>query len=167
MAPRIETVSLTDIMKLFGVSDETIRLWRADGMPHRVVNGHPRFKPAECVAWRRERDREEQRRKDAEGEGIEDAQRRKAQADADLAEIKRDQLRGRLTDNDATLRLIDRICHSVRARVLSVRGRWAPRVVGLPTMAEATKVLDELAADILKALNEGADDLDEPEEEVA
>jgi phage terminase Nu1 subunit (DNA packaging protein) len=163
MAPKVELVGLPEIMKLFDVSDVTIDNWRADGMPHQKVNGRLRFKPHECVAWRRAKDREEQRKKDSDAEGVEASLRRKAAADADLAELKRDQMRGELVPVADYRREVERLCSMVRARVLSVRGRWAPRVIGLSGMAEATAVLDELAADVLKSLEEGGDELESEE----
>lgn len=58
MPPRAKTVSLEEIADAFGVTTESIRLWRKDGMPSRQEGGRPRFVLRECIEWRREADRQ-------------------------------------------------------------------------------------------------------------
>jgi phage terminase Nu1 subunit (DNA packaging protein) len=125
MAPKVETVSLTEIAAVFDVDPDTIGNWRDAGMPNRVTNGRPRFKLTECVLWRREQDKRDQKRKDTDSEGIDASLKRKAAADADLAEIKRDQMRGELVAVAEVRREMETLCRLVRARVLgcAVGGR--------------------------------------------
>jgi phage terminase Nu1 subunit (DNA packaging protein) len=157
MAPRIETVSLTEIAELFGVDTDTIHLWRKKGMPHRQKSGRPRFEVAVCVQWRRAQDKRDQREATSPDEAKE--RTRKLSADADLAELKVRQRLGELVPIVDVERQTDRLVSIIRARVLSIRGRWAPRVIGLATMAQASTTLDGLTADILASLAEGADEL--------
>jgi phage terminase Nu1 subunit (DNA packaging protein) len=166
VAPKIETVSLSEIANLFGVDTDTIHLWRQKGMPHRVSSNRPRFEVAPCVQWRRAQDKRDQRESVSPVEAIERV--RKLSADADLAELKLRERLGELVPTEDVERQTDRMVSVIRARVLSVRGRWAPRVIGLSTMAQATSTLDGLTSDILAALAEGADEVeasDEPETE--
>lgn len=162
MARERVRVSQKELAALFGVSTETIRLWGKQGMP----SYRDGYTPAECVQWRREQDKADAAAR--ERPDLQEEQARKMRADADLSELKRDQMRGDLVPASDVEQRQERLCAYVRARVLSVRGKWAPKVMGLGTMAEATAVLDALANDILAALREQADELDEPEtEEVA
>ena len=158
MPPKAETVSLTEIADAFGVEMESIRLWRTKGMPHRMVSGRPRFVIGECIRWRREQDRRETRESTSPDEAAE--RTRKLAADADFAELRVKQKRGELVPAVDVERHVERLISTVRSRVLAVRSRWAPRVIGLPDMAAATVTLDELALDILSALSDGADDIE-------
>jgi phage terminase Nu1 subunit (DNA packaging protein) len=158
MAPKIATVSLAEISDLFGVDTDTVHLWRQKGMPHRVASGRPRFEVAACVQWRRTQDKREHRESTSPDEAKE--RTRKLSADADLAELKLRERRGELVPTEDVERQTDRMVSVIRARVLSIRGRWAPRVIGLATMAEATRTLDGLVADVLAALAEGAEEIE-------
>lgn len=157
MPPKADTVSLTEIADVFGVDLESIRLWRTKGMPHRLVSNRPRFVVAECVRWRREQDKKESRETASPDEAKE--RTRKLAADADMAELRLRQKRGELVAVAEVERTVDRLVSTVRARVLAIRGRWAPRMIALPDMPAATATLDELAMDILSALTDGADDV--------
>lgn len=151
-----------ELARLFKKSRETIRLWEKAGMPSRKGG----FVLADCIEWREEMIRQESLQPEEVDEAKERA--RKMKADADFSELKVQQMRGELMPATQVEADMERLCAMVRARVLSVRGRWAPKVIRLDSMAEATAVLDALAADVLDALRDGADDLDEePEAEEA
>jgi phage terminase Nu1 subunit (DNA packaging protein) len=162
MAPKIDTVSLSEIAAVFDVDTDTIGLWRQAGMPQRKISGRPRFEVAACVQWRREKDKKDARDTTAPDEGKQRA--RKIAADADLAELKVRERRGQLVQVDEAERQVGRVVTTIRARVLAIRGRWAPRILGLETMAQATSTLDAIATDILATLSESADEIleDEP-----
>lgn len=163
MARERVRVTQKALAALFGVTTETIRLWGKQGMP----SYRDGYTPAECVQWRREQDKADASARERPDFDVEQA--RKMRADADLAELKRDQMRGDLVPAVDVERRMERLCAYLRVRVLGIRGKWAPKVLGLGTMAEATTTLDALASDVLAALREGADELDddEPTEEVA
>src|SRR5262245_54245607 len=97
---RAKTVSLTEIAEMFGVTAETIRRWRKGGMPTRAVTGEHagelRFVVAECVAWRRERDREDAQTPDAEA--VRKDRARLVRAEADLKELELQQRAGKLME---------------------------------------------------------------------
>lgn len=162
MARQRVRVAQKDLAALFGVTPETIRLWGKQGMP----SYRDGYTPAECVQWRREQDKADATAR--ERPDLAEEQARKMRADADLSELKRDQMRGDLVPAVDVERRMERLCAYVRVRVLGIRGKWAPKVMGLGTMQEATATLDALSSDILEALRETADELDEPDtEEVA
>jgi phage terminase Nu1 subunit (DNA packaging protein) len=43
------------VARHFGVSGRTVRRWRAEGMPSRLIGGSRRYKIAACEQWHRER----------------------------------------------------------------------------------------------------------------
>lgn len=161
MAKERVRVTQKALAALFGVTTETIRLWGKQGMP----SYRDGYTPAECVQWRREQDKADANAR--ERPDLAEEQARKMRADADLSELKRDQMRGELVPAVDVERQMERLCAYVRVRVLGIRGKWAPKVLGLGTMAEATATLDALASDILEALREQADDADDTNDEEA
>src|SRR5687767_8132188 len=55
MAPRVETVTLTEIAAELEVTTRTVTNYVQAGMPHRrTENGDPQFIPRECQRWLRE-----------------------------------------------------------------------------------------------------------------
>ncbi len=152
-----------ELAALYAVEYRTVQNWVAAGCPHRKRSRRLEFLLSEVVPWRREQDKRESRGGDAPDLAQEQA--RKTRADADLSELKVQKMRGSLIAASDVEHEMERLCSVLRARVLSVRGRWAPKVIGLSTMAEATATLDALANDVLDALRGGADDLEEPDED--
>jgi hypothetical protein len=59
MTERLYTVTEPELAELFRVAPRTIRLWRASGMPHRLLDGAAYYEPALCIEWRRQQDRTE------------------------------------------------------------------------------------------------------------
>jgi phage terminase Nu1 subunit (DNA packaging protein) len=165
MAARADEIGVAEIADLFGVDSETIRLWRQRGMPHRMVSNRPRFVAGKCVQWRRAEDQREQRAQTNPKEADERA--RKLGWDADMAELKYREKLGQLAPVADVERQTARLCSAVRARVLAVRGRWAPRAIGLENMIESSALFDKVAADILAALEETGDEIENDDESIA
>jgi DNA-binding transcriptional MerR regulator len=40
-----------EIAEFFGVSERTIRYWRAAGMPSAIIAGRRKHRPSECEPW--------------------------------------------------------------------------------------------------------------------
>lgn len=136
-----------------------MRYWiERDGCPYRRQSGKLAVMLSEVLPWRRDADLKRRSDDEAPDEARERA--RKLSAEADLAELKVRERRGELVAVEEAVRTHDRMCSLIRARVLGMRGKWAPRMLGLGTMPEATAVLDAVAQDILAALQEGADELE-------
>lgn len=157
MAEREETVSTAELARAFGVDERTIRNWVALGCPQRMRSKRPAYMLSEVIAWRRKQDQIDAR--GSEKPDLAAEQARKLRADADLAELKVQERRGELVPAADVERQMERLCGTLRSRVLGVRGRWAPRILGLGTMPDATRVLDELANDVLEALRSAGDEL--------
>jgi hypothetical protein len=167
LAEREKPVSRTQLAALFGVEVRTVTNWVQAGCPKRMLSGSPSFLLSEVIPWRREQDQKEQR-----GGALpkEDEERvRKLTADADMAELKRDELKGVLIQAALVERTWERVLGVLDARMTAARGKWAPKILGLGTMAEAVAAMDALIADLRAAFLEGADELEaeEPETEEA
>lgn len=156
-APR-KAVTAAELCDLLGVKHPTVSSWVAAGCPHRKRGTRYEFVVSEVSDWRLDRAKRTARDETAPDEAAERA--RKMRADADYAELRVAERRGELVAADEVERAHERLCGVVRSRVLAIRGRWAPRVLGLAAIAEATSVMDALAADILAALQEGADEIE-------
>jgi phage terminase Nu1 subunit (DNA packaging protein) len=166
MPKRVETVGTGELADLFGVDTDSIGVWCGQGMPHRRASGMRKFEVAKCVQWRRSQDKRDTREGIAPDEGKQRA--RKLAAEAELAELKIRERKGELVSMVDAERQIERVVATIRGRILAIRGRWAPRVMGLATMAEATATLDALATDVMSALSESADEIpDDGEAEAA
>jgi phage terminase Nu1 subunit (DNA packaging protein) len=165
VAEREETVSTAELARCFGVDERTIRNWVAIGCPQRMRSKRPAYVLSEVIAWRRRQDKTETSAGDKPDLALEQA--RKLRADADLAELKVMERRRELVPSADVERQMERLCGILRSRVLGLRGRWAPRVLGLGTMADATRILDDLANDMLEALRSSGDELeaDDPPED--
>jgi phage terminase Nu1 subunit (DNA packaging protein) len=157
-------VTQQEIAKVFGVSRQSIHEWTRAGMPTRRESGSPRYVVAECVQWRRDQDRADRPALDLD-EAKERA--RKLKEDADGKALDNARKRRELVPSHQVAAQWERVLGLVRSRVLAARGRWAPKVMGLGTMAEATAVLDQLADDLLAALRKSADELEDEDDEAA
>jgi hypothetical protein len=91
-------------------------------------------------------------RKDSAGAGLTAARVRKLAADARLAELAVLEREGALLPVAEFQEILKRLAAELRARILAMPGKWAPRAVGLRTIGEAQGRLAELAEDLLTAL---------------
>ena len=156
--------SLADVARFFRVHPDTVRTWRRQGLP----GDKGAWNLSAIVAWREGRRRATPEMIPGAAEGRFEADARKATADADLYEMKRDQRRGDLIDVDTVTRVYAR--HATHARAL-----WeqAPdRLLGLlPATAtgddkrrfraEATRIIEDVVhafyTDLLQQENEAPD----------
>lgn len=161
MPPRVETVGLGEIADVFGVDSDTIGVWCGQGMPHRKSSGFRKFEVGRCVQWRLDKLKRDARDQSSPDEAKERV--RKLAADADMAELKVKERRGELVPAVDVERQVDRLVATVRARVLSIRGRWAPRIIGITELGAASTTLDSLALDVLASLSESAGEIEADE----
>ena len=78
-----------------------------------------------------------------------DAQERKLEAEARLAEIKVEQLAGRLVDVAEMEAVLDKILISLRQEILSVPAKWTTQLVGKMKPEYMQKELTRLTDDLL------------------
>ncbi len=163
MPARESTIPPSELAQLFDVDERTIRNWVRLGCPQRMRSKRPTYVLSEVIAWRRQRDRVEASSADRPDLSLEQA--RKLRADADLAELKVRERRGELVATPHVEQQMERVCLVLRSRVLSLRGRWAPRLLGLGSMVDAAAALDQMATELLDSLQsagEAPDDDDDP-----
>jgi hypothetical protein len=110
------------------------------------------------IQWRRGQDLEETQHGTTPDEAQERA--RKLRAEASLAELRLLERKGDLVPARQIEREWDQALGVFRSRVLALRGRWAPRLLGLASMAEAAAAMDAMGDNILSALRETADELE-------
>lgn len=158
MPAREPTILPSELAQLFDVDERTIRNWARLGCPQRMRSKRPMYVLSEVIAWRRQRDRVEA--SSADRPDLAQEQARKLRADADLAELKVQERRGDLVPAANVEQQMERVCLVLRSRVLSMRGRWAPRLIGLGSMIEAATVVDQLTTELLDSLLSAADELD-------
>lgn len=132
------------------VSEPQVRDWRAEGCPHQVRDGVIVFRLPKVLEWRLA----QAKRAAIDALDIDVARENKriARATADIREMERDERRRTQAPVAAMDAVIERIATAVRTEVRGIRPRFAPRIVGLATVADAALVLDEMASQLLKAL---------------
>lgn len=164
-----EALTKAELATALGVSVQTVTAWLQRGLPTVSRPGTSdrsyRFRLADVVAWRVA---QEAARHDAGAEtDLEEAKRRKAVAEAELAEMQAAQQAGRLLAREAVDAAVVGAFARVRARLLAIPQQVAPLVVGTATVAEASApitaairgALLELAETDVDALaTPGADD---------
>lgn len=97
-----------------------------------------------------------------DGDGGDD-RKRKDRADADLAELKRDQVAGSLVDRAGAVRAWGAYLGRLKQNLLGYGGRVAPRLVDGQTLAERQDVLDrEMRASLRELVAEAQRLEDEP-----
>lgn len=85
---------------------------------------------------------------------FEDARARKTQAESEIAEIELAKARGEVVEIADVAQEVGRVFDGLRATLLSVPGKWAPRVLGLPDMAAASSTLAQMTNEILEAMSD-------------
>ena len=166
MTQQAQTVSLDRIAVLFGVTTETIRTWRKDGMPHRLIGERPVFVVREAIRWRRDKDRAQWVAKHPRAPGdVEEARFRKLSAEAELIEMERDVQRGRLIDVGLYERGLMLAFGRVRERLVALAPRVAPHLLRLESEAAAEAVVDRYVLEAIAELR--ADEVPDDEEPVA
>lgn len=86
-----------------------------------------------------------QSRPDPADNEMEDAELRKAVADAELAELKVAKLRGEVVDRETFRQVLGSVLERVRLRLDAMPGEYASEVLGLSTIAEAVPVIRSIA----------------------
>lgn len=137
-----ETRTITNYIKLY------------PDFPSRVRGKNRDFPIARCVAWKLDRmvaDAISNFAPPAPSTLI-DAEKRKAIADAELAELKVQKLRGEVVPIAESIKLVERAFTAIRSRLMSVPGEYAPQFLNLDSMPAAVIKLRELSATVIAEL---------------
>jgi hypothetical protein len=73
-------------------------------------------------------------------------------AQARLAEMDADEREGQLLPLDSFRQILGQIVTELRARITAFPGKYAPRTVGLKSIAQAQLLLEEVSNEFLTAL---------------
>lgn len=146
-------VSATQLAKEFGVSTARISQLRVQGLPGQT-NG--KFDLLKCFRWYVNfLQNALAHRSVPEGgsghRGIMEARRRKLQADAEVRELELAKLRRELIAAPDVERRWIEIASTIRARLLAVGSRIAPRIVG---EADRSRIERQIDGEIRQALTE-------------
>jgi len=156
---RPATVSLTEIAEIFGVTTETIRLWRKEGMPSRRESGQLRFVVAECVRWRRERDKAAAAEETGSDTSKED-RRAIIRAERQLRELEVQEKLGLLVEREAFDAEIERCVGGLVAVVASRLQQWERDIVQVTTPQQARALTERIQDDLLAGMRELGDQLE-------
>lgn len=162
-------VDRNEIAFLLGVDPRTITNWvkKHPDFPSRVRGKDRSFPVQKCIAWKRDRDVAEAVASLAppKPDGMYEAERRKAIADAELAETRLAKMRGELIPVDVASSEVDRAFSRVRARFLAAPGEYAPQLLNLAELSRTTAVLKDMVARVLDELQVGLGDTDGEEDD--
>lgn len=144
-------VGRTDLAEIFGVSATAVDHWMRSGAPCDRSTSPVKFNTAEVVDWRIAQAVDLVSDEPKDGATLDDARRRKTQAEAELAEIEVAEKRGEVVNIAEAARTVAEEYAAVRAKLLGIPGRLAP-LVAIETDQPACKAL--LVREITEALNE-------------
>ena len=138
---RVTTVTTTELADVFGVTARTVQLWRQAGMPSRVLNdGAPRFVLKECIAWRLDVVRVEERDRERARHTGSDFELRKLAAEAELKEHQLAERRGQLLPIDEARTEIDNFVASFAAVAAGGLTRFERDIVAAQKPADARRI---------------------------
>ena len=146
-----EEVTMRDAAKRLGMTDAGLGQWAARPDAPVVLKKGRRYAlwPAFPVWYRQQLQRD--REKPA---NFEDAKGRKMQAEAELAELELATRRSQLVAVELYREEIRGVVRTIRAQLLAVPGRYAPRTAGLATLPESQRAWDAAVRDILNDLRD-------------
>lgn len=152
-------VGRAELAEIFGVSVASVDHWLRSGAPCDASGATAKFNTAEMVDWRIAQAVERVTESaPADSDTLDDARRRKTQAEAELAEIEVAEKRGEVVNIAEAARTVAEEYAAVRAKLLGIPGRLAP-LMAIETDQPACKAL--LVREITEALNELVGALDD------
>ena len=140
MAVNLEKLSQTDVAGLLNLSTRQVRNLETEGLPVHSRAGKKWYVWREVLEWDRQRKEAQAReatKPDDKPDSLWEAERRKAVADADMSELKVEQLRRTLIAEEDAVAEITRFCERVRAVILSMRSRYQGELLNIKTIPEA------------------------------
>lgn len=147
-------VSQADLAQIFGVTSATVRAWRRAGCPAESEGGSGRpstFNTADVIAWRLAGAAKVQGDDDV---SLVDARRRRAVAQAHLAEMDAARQSGKLLPREDVTAAVIGAFSRVRTRLLVIPSKVAPLVAPMKAPKECEGTIRKA---IYEALRELAD----------
>lgn len=135
-----------EIAAACGVSKRHVQNLFNQGMPRTVE---------EAVAWYRQQKQEREKRRT---ETLDEARRRKTEAEAGLAELELARARGEVVSIQEVTEEVGVLMDRLRAAVLAAPGKWTPQIIGVSDMPTASALMAALTEELLGALSVDDDD---------
>lgn len=150
----------SQLARIFGVNRNTIAAWCDAGMPVASQGRQGRewqFETGEVHQWLLDRAVAEaveraERAPIGDGGAYDAARARKMAADAEVAEIKLEEIRGRVVAVDEVTRIADSIFATIRAKLFSLPTKLAVKLAAARTREDAKKLLTDGLNDCLEEL---------------
>ncbi|HTB47000.1 MAG TPA: hypothetical protein VK741_25510 [Acetobacteraceae bacterium] len=141
-------VSAPIMARIVGLTERRLLQLAAEGMPKAGRQGYPVAAAVQWIIayWR----------KRAEQTPLNDARRRKVEADASTAEIELALLRGDVARVSTMARSHGAACARVRTRMLALPTKIAPQIKRVKTVAEAEALIRREITEALEDLSGGA-----------
>jgi predicted DCC family thiol-disulfide oxidoreductase YuxK len=147
-----EWVSASEAGRRLGLTAQAIGIWGAKPeAPVKLERAKLLYEWPKFPRWREaliKADREKPL-------DLAEAQKRRATAEAEIAEMERDKMREDLVPRDDVRLVWRQGMTTIRAQLLAVPGRYAARTVGLASLPESQRAWDHAVRDILAELQEG------------
>lgn len=162
MPPRIETVSVAQFAKDWGVTPRRVQQWIQEGMPHRMRgNGAATIVRHEANAWLLERE-------EKKGRVEEDrAKIRRLRAEADLKEAEARERLADLVPREEWAAFIERVVGGFNAVAMGELQPFEREIVRVSTAAEARALTQKMQARLMNGARQLADSLDAEASELA
>ncbi len=148
MSGEVERLTAAELARVYRVSDQAVSAWRKAGAPFGDDGKTtlPAFRAWELAA--------EAAKAQAKATPTteDEARARKLSAEAELAEVKLARERGQVVAIEDAAAEYERRTTRLRQAVAAVPGTYAQQIVGLETTGEAMRVLRDVVASLLAAL---------------
>lgn len=128
------------IAKALGITERYVRELFVQGMPRTIPKARAWY-TAKKTARELER-----------SSTLDEARRRKTEAEAKLAEFEVAKAEGELVTVSEAASQVEQLLDRLRARILAVPGKYAPQLLGKRTMAEAVGALETITAELMADL---------------
>lgn len=145
-------VTQAAIARLFGVTVRTVQRWTEMGMPREGDLRGASYDQTKCIAWKMERVREEVEQEMPPVDSIEEARRRKAIADADLAEYDVGERRRELMTTDQYREALLAAYERVGQRLKTLEPRLSPELIGIKTLTQSRKIIRGAVRELMDEL---------------
>jgi phage terminase Nu1 subunit (DNA packaging protein) len=163
MAPKIETLALTEIAAAFRKTTRTIQTWRREGMPTRNINGEPRFVLSDCIQWREERvasEAAERARGPATSLDKDAEMARKLSVEADLRTMDREERRRELVAASEYQERLETFLGGMSAVSAGQLQRFERDIVKAATPTDARKITQAIHTALMEAAQSYGDTLE-------
>lgn len=168
MAPKIPTLSLTEIAAELEVTTRTVQNYVRDGMPHRREQrtGDPKFVARECQRWRREKEiaaaveKERDRLENAGGLDKDAEQAEKTRVERQIKELELARIRGTQVPVEQYDERLEAFVGGFVAVSSGQLHRFERDIIAAATPGEARKLTDRILTALMEGSREYADQLE-------